>query len=114
MREQGLTVLGLGTAKSPEVWRAACTEFELLPVPPPAEKPARKPGPPLGDRDRQLRMAIANRAAGLPMAQIGAALAKSGTKPPDGSNWRAYMRTRPDLYDLDAKGPGASVRWRGP
>jgi hypothetical protein len=109
LRERGVHVLGLGTAKSPDAWRAACTEFEVLPD---AQAPA-VPSPPVSALDRVLKAAIGRAPNGQEMVRVGNAMSQAQQRPPDGT-WRAYMATRPDLYDLDPRGPKARVRWIGP
>jgi hypothetical protein len=110
LRERGWHVRGLGTAKSPENWRVACSDFEI--VKGPTGPRALKPCGPLADLDRSLRQAIGPKAL-KPMMQLGTLMSQAGMRPPHGGTWRAYMATRPDLYYLDPKGPGALVRWVG-
>ena len=110
LREQGLPVLGLGTSKSPEAWRAACSEFVTLSS---AVQDTPRPTPVLSDLDLRLRDVIGRKQIGKPMKDVGSLLSRQGLVPPPGGNWRAYMMTRPDLYDLEPKGPAARVRWIG-
>jgi hypothetical protein len=110
LRERGLNVLGLGTAKSPNGWRAACSQFELLRGE--SEPRALKPQGLLADLDRKLRASIGAQRVST-MMQLGSRMSQAGARPPNGTTWRAYMQTRPDLYQLDAKGPAAQVRWIG-
>lgn len=108
LREQGFPVLGLGTAKSPEVWRAACSEFELLSA---GVDNVPDLAPVLTELDTRLRLAIGRKPVGKAMKDLGSLLSRQGVFPPPDGNWRAYMMTRPDLFDLDPKGPNARVRW---
>lgn len=108
LREQGFPVLGLGTSKSPEGWRAACSGFELVGITPEIQEPAL----PLTDLDRQLRAAIGGKIGRL-MKELGPALGAVGVATAPTGGWRAYLQSRPDLYDLDPKGPQGRVRWIG-
>lgn len=112
LREQGFHVLGIGTPKSPVDWRAACSELEVLRT----EEP-KAPQPPRAvansEVDLRLRAAIGRQSAGKPMMEVGQTLSKSGVRPPEGCTRRTYMATRPDLYDLDPRGPNSRVRWVG-
>ncbi len=108
LRERGFPVLGLGTSKSPEVWRAACSAFELLPAAPSAPEPA----PAMTELDLRLRAAIGGKAGRL-MKELGPALGAAGVPTAPSGGWRAYLQSRPDLYDLDPKGPEGRVRWIG-
>lgn len=108
LRERGVAVLGLGTAKSPEVWRAACSGFELLPLAPaPATRPV------LSELDRKLKAAIGRVPGGREMVDVGNAMSQVQQRPPEGCTWRSYMMARADLYDIDPRGPKAKVRWIG-
>lgn len=112
LREQGLHVLGLGTAKSPDGWRAACSRFEVLRAEEPkVPQPSRAVA--TSDIDRRLRLVIGRQAAGRPMMEVGSLMARDGVLPPSGGKWRAYMAARPEFYDLDPQGPKALVRWVG-
>lgn len=111
LRERGVHVLGLGTGKSPESWRAACSEFDLLGTAPPAAPLPTAPA--MAELDLRLRSAIGRQAAGRRMMEVGQALSKAGVRPPEGRTWRDYLATRPDLYGLDPRGPDARVRWIG-
>jgi hypothetical protein len=112
LRERGFHVLGLGTGKSPEGWRAACSEFEVLKAEESkASKPARAVA--TSEVDLMLRGAIGPQSSGRPIMEVGQRLSKAGVRPPEGCTWRTYMATRPEFYDLDPRGLGARVRWVG-
>lgn len=113
LRERGLHVLGIGSAKSPNGWRAACTEFAEL------ERPASPIAPPRHDPlDVKVRDVIrgAGNVSGLPIGMLGVRMgtlhqvkvASLGV-----AGWRVYLQARPALYSLDPKGPQACVRWVG-
>jgi hypothetical protein len=108
LREQGFPVLGLGTAKSPEGWRSACSGFELLEAGPEVQERALS----LTDLDLRLRAAIGGKVGRL-MKELGPAMGAAGVATAPSRGWRAYLQTRPDLYDLDPKGPDGRVRWIG-
>lgn len=121
LRERGVHVLGLGTARSPRGWRAACTEFSLLapPAAPPAPPAPPPPGAALSEIDRRIRAIL--RASPTPdvlgIGQLGASLGslhKMTLQAVGLTAWRDHLAARPDLYELDPKGPQARVRWIGP
>lgn len=112
LRERGCHVLGIGEAKAPRAFRAACTAFQEIRRPP-------SPEDRLSDTDRSLREIIRTHGngVGLRMVSAGSLLFKhKGIKAGDlpGGNLRGYMTGHTALYDLDPKGPEANVRWIGP
>lgn len=138
LRERGCRVVGIGTAKAPEGFRAACHMFAQLPdaqgTPLPTVTPAPKltaapaPGPrPLPARpvatpqpgqdafDRLVTAALAANGRALQLTALNAVLHKAGHTPISATphkSWRAYLSSRPDLYVLDPRGPAAMVRLR--
>jgi hypothetical protein len=128
LRERGHHVLGLGEAKAPVQFRAACTSFIVLapkatapspaPAQPPAPAAAAKPGPGIGELDRQIRAMIAQHSRngqGMRLAELapklhGAHGVRISTLPE--RSWRAYLTRRPGLYDLEPRGPDAKIRVR--
>lgn len=118
LRERGLHVLGLGEAKAPEGFRLACSEFEELNAV--AQTVANQPDCKTGAHmfDRQIRMMIqkhSQKAAGMRVADLSREMKHAyGTQIsayPE-RTWRAYLSNRAELYDLDARGPDAKVRYR--
>lgn len=118
LREYGRHVLGMGEAKAPATFRAACSEFAPLAAGREistrgGELPAR-----CTDFDRKIREMIAaysRNGRGMRIAELAPRMHSShGTlisASPERS-WRAYLASRPQLYDLDPKGPEAMVRFR--
>lgn len=119
LREYGRCVLGLGEAKAPCSFRAACTEFvplnfvAICPTP----KPLASPPPQFVEFDQKIRAVIAEHsqgAQGLRLADLGAKMDQvHGVQIktyPEGS-WRGYLSKRPELFSLDPKGPDAKVRF---
>lgn len=115
LRERHLQVIGIGEAKTPAGFRAACSRFiELKKVESPA--PAPKPQS-LSKMDQWVRGAILTEGNnnGLPISRLNALIRVDGFRistTPD-KTWRAYLLNRPALYACDPKGPNARVRWIG-
>lgn len=120
LRESGRHVLGIGEAKTPEVFRAACSDFLLLEEPKPAALPPPIPEP--GDAvpsalDQQIRQMIgihSKEGKGMKIPALSAEMAKThstriSTYPE--RTWRAYFAARPSLFALDPRGPEAMVRF---
>lgn len=132
LRESGHTVIGCGEAKAPEMFRAACTWFECLPaLRPAAARPnctglncsGPKPsGPnPSGptETDQLVYKVIkthSKNGSGIRLVELNTRIraVKEGFKASDldGGTWRAYLATRPDLFDVDPRGPDAHVRFK--
>lgn len=116
LRERGHPVIGIGEPKTPGAFRAACTEFNELPV---REDAASRPATtPLREWDERIRATIAQhgkQGAGMPVAQLatlmrqqhGITIGSTAEK-----RWRPYLAARSDLFDLDPQGPQAHVRFR--
>ena len=136
LREHGCRVAGVGTPKAPERFRAACHVFADLheaaappksppqPAPPvpatstaSAPTPAAMPGTP-GKQDKFDMLIVSTLKANnrsLRLTSLNALHQKAGrpqiaTTPH--KSWRAYLASRPDLYDLDPRGTEARVRLR--
>lgn len=116
LREGGRHVLGIGEAKAPETFRAACSMFLEL-KPPATEKPLEPNGKvDVSDLDLKIRSMIAKHSTGgtgMRITDLSARMhiehqieikAVSGT-------WRAYLIARPRLYETGPKGPDAMVRF---
>ncbi len=116
LRERGIDVIGLGEAKAPAAFRAACSEFEELS---PARRTREVPiGSPVSALDRQIRTVIerhSRNGSGMRLCDLNARMRaeheiRISTRPE--RTWRAYLGQRPALFDLDARGPDAHVRFR--
>ena len=118
LREFGAVVTGVGEAKSPPVFRAACDSFVEVSLPPAVR--LLQSTPPGSDIDRKLRALIAEHgspAAGLRLVTLGALMhSRHDIKPSalGASGWRAYLEAKPALFDVDPRGPDASVRSASP
>ncbi len=118
LREYGAFVTGVGEAKTPQTFRAACADFveigaqhfTSVPKPPAAE--AR------GDLDNKIVALMTEQGClseGMRISALGPLMhARHGTRIstfPE-RTWRAYLKARPELYLLDPRGPEARVRLR--
>jgi hypothetical protein len=106
LRERGFDVTGLGEAKAPPGFRAACSRFVML----------GSAGAPNVDDLVAAEIRAHAGPDGLAIGQLGARLGARGVRvslTPDRS-WRRYLAARPGLYDCDPKGPAARVRLRAP
>lgn len=106
LREAGHSVIGLGQAKAPPRFRAACSRFVVLTD---AAQPSPPPAPPLPDPLSKVVAAL--RATGNE-ARICEIDARSGLRLSDipARNWRQFLAANPRIFNLDAKGPDARVR----
>jgi hypothetical protein len=128
IRELGVTVIGVGEAKSPAQFHAACTRFvtvqpkqakvaQTRPAKT-AETDPKKPAREVGALDRQIRTFIAANSTngqGVAIHHLGPRMhalhgIRISTYPE--RTWRAYLQNRPTLYTLDPKGPNAKVRFK--
>ncbi|WP_238366128.1 NYN domain-containing protein [Mesobacterium pallidum] len=113
LRERGARVTGLGEARTPPEFRAACTRFELLV----GEVQGRVcKGAGYTAFDLSIRAMIARHGQGrqgMRLADLAPQMHRThGTRistRPEGT-WRHYLQARPELYDLDPRGPEAKVR----
>ncbi|SMO93451.1 Uncharacterized conserved protein, LabA/DUF88 family [Thalassovita litoralis] len=119
LRERGLEVYGLGEDKAPVLFRAACTEFSTL-----ALKGSAKPPNPTTQRhnsptnlDEKIRAMIAlhsKNGSGMRISELAPKMhSLHGVKISSQveRTWRAYLVKRPELYQLDPRGPEAKVRF---
>ena len=118
LREYGALVTGVGEAKTPQTFRAACADFveieaqHLTSVPKPPASEAR------GNLDKKIRALMTEQGClseGMRISALGPLMhARHGTRIstfPE-RTWRAYLTARPELYFLDPRGPEARVRLR--
>lgn len=120
LRERGQHVLGLGEAKATKAFRMACAQFITLKTAQPCVvTPVAKPSVPnMSKLDQNIRAMIASHSAngcGMQIGVLGQKMrqthdTQTGARPEGG--WRAYLSKRPNLYDLDPRGPSANVRLR--
>ena len=126
LKEHGLSVAGIGEAKAPPAFRAACTSFHLLARSAPSKLALVKSGaapvqpqsslPKPSDLDCRIQNIIAeNRAEaeGITISGLSCAMQTHHqvriSKLPE-KTWRRYLLARPDLFEVDAQGPNARVR----
>ena len=115
LRESGRHVLGIGEAKTPEVFRAACSAFlpleEAKPAalpPPPAPKPSPAPKmEPVDEKIIGIFQAAGNK-RDMSLSLLGAKLGPSKLVPK--GTLREHLQQRTELYRVDPKGPNAMVR----
>jgi len=119
LRERGAEVYGLGEDKAPISFRAACTEFSTviykLDVMPPKSTIQRRDGPSKLDEKIRAMIAIHSKnGLGMRISELAPKLHSShGVKISSHveRTWRAYLTKRPELYQLDPRGPEAKVRF---
>lgn len=127
LRGYGLSVIGAGAAKTSERFRAACSEFHVLPCDksfsavasqPVPETPASAAQDLPSNLDQKIRDMIRSNCkdkTGYEIALLSANMHRvHGMRISERAEktWRAYLAKRPALYDLDPKGPHAKVRYR--
>lgn len=118
LRERHFRVIGIGEQKTPETFRAACSQFiEIKGRSRPAVRAAATSSH-LSKMDQRLRSSILNNgnSYGLPINSLNALMRKYDVKisaTPE-RTWRNYLLNRATLYDCDPRGPNARVRWIGP
>lgn len=117
LRELGAKVIGIGEAKAPQSFRATCTSFVEIG----AQKPLNlvpKTAEGITEMDQKIRSLIAahsKKGAGMRICELGPKMhaqhrIRISTFPE--KTWRGYLLARPALFDLDARGPDAMVRFR--
>ncbi|MFX0542824.1 NYN domain-containing protein [Roseovarius sp. S4756] len=115
-RERGLHVLGLGEDKAPKSFRLACSEFQHLESAVAEERLEAKQDDYAFDRKiRSIIKKNSQKSAGMQIAQLSLEMKQAyGTKISSSieGNWRGYLSKRPNLYDLDPRGPNAMVRYK--
>lgn len=118
LREGGHPVTGIGEAKAPARFRAACTRFvELAPptAPPTARASPIASTPPQDHAANIVLGAVVQtlRAAGgcKPLALLGGEVGRNGALRAAGiRDLRGWLAMHPGLFDLDPRGPAAKVR----
>lgn len=117
LREYGAAVTGIGEAKAPAKFRDSCQSFIVIGKTP-ALSVVAKTAFAASELDRQIRALIAEnskKGAGIPISSLAAAMhsryaVRISTYPE--RTWRAYLLARPELYELDPRGPSANVRFK--
>lgn len=117
LRGRGHRVIGLGEAKAPDSFRSAASDFvELTQAQPVADES--QLGKVSSEMDQNIRKLIARNSKngiGMRIADLATQMRKEhgvliGQTPE--RKWRAYLNNRPTLFDLDASGPDAKVRFK--
>jgi hypothetical protein len=116
LRESRRRVIGIGEAKAPQTFRAACSRFVALSQQGPAKPPSRDTR--ASDLDLRLRDIIACHSkdgSGVRVTELNALMCakhdiRISTLPE--RTWRAYLSARDALFDIDPRGPDAHVRFR--
>ncbi|WP_323767179.1 NYN domain-containing protein [Antarctobacter sp.] len=109
LRELGHQVQGIGEAKAPPGFRAACAGFALLDAPTCEME--------VTGFDQQIRSMIAmhsQQGRGMRITDLSVKMrtshgAQISSRPE--KTWRGYLSKRPHLFQLDPKGPEAMVRF---
>lgn len=118
LREKGLEVIGIGEQKAPQAFRESCSIFEVIGAV--ASKPRPQASPSACDLtlDQKIRQVIAQHSKegrGMKIADLSLAMKHTHgvliSKLPE-KRWRPYLAGRPQLYEIDPKGPEAFVRYR--
>jgi uncharacterized protein (TIGR00288 family) len=117
LRELGAKVIGVGEAKAPRTFRASCTTFVELSAQSTVKLVPKEPTG-VTELDRKIRAMIAQHSkqgSGMRITELAPKMhvehgIKISTLPE--KTWRSYLAARPALFDLDARGPDAMVRFR--
>lgn len=117
LREYGKTVQGIGEAKTPGSFRNACSSF-LQVGEPSAAKACGQVAAGISKMDLNIRAMIQSHSKngkGMQISQLSAQMHKAhgtqiGSYPE--KTWRAYLLARPQLYEVDPRGPEAMVRFK--
>lgn len=116
LRELGKRVIGLGEAKAPRAFQAACSDFVMLQLPAAPPIQPTKAQPIRSVEGRVSGVISGGGLAGFPIAALGPAMQKLdfrvGTTPE--RTWRKWLTARSNLFACDPKGPQARVRLRQP
>lgn len=118
LREYGAFVTGMGEAKTPQTFRAACADFVEIGAPRLASVSKSPAKDARGDLDKKIRALMTEQGCGsegMRISALGPLMharhgARISTFPE--RTWRAYLAARPELYTLDPRGPEARVRLR--
>lgn len=110
LRERGCTAIGFGEEKTAHTYRAACSQFNTLPR---AQSPAK--GQTLDEKIISMIRKHQKNGSGMRVAELAQKMhqvhkVRISLRPE--RNWRGYLSTRTDLYELDPRGPEARVRIR--
>ncbi len=123
LRELGVTVIGMGEEKAPESFRAACCQFQRMGAPASSQTPKTVPvarpaaaRPSALDHDiRDMIKLHSVKGQGMKVAALSSQMFKIHdtriSSHPE-KTWRSYLAARGNLYDLDARGPDAMVRFK--
>ncbi len=116
LREYGATVTGVGERKAPRGFQSACSSFVVIDAVPAEVAPtSASKASPLDHMIRAMIAAHSRNGTGMRIASLGPGMhAQHGTRIsayPE-RTWRAYLAARPNLYDLDPRGPDAMVRFK--
>ncbi|WP_299828291.1 NYN domain-containing protein [uncultured Roseobacter sp.] len=116
LRERGKLVVGCGHAKTMKKFRNACSEFHVFEANK-EKKPTASAVATVTDFDLKIKTVIANnsiKGSGMRLADLAPIMhSKHGTKIskyPE-RTWRGYLGKRKALFELDARGPEAMVRF---
>lgn len=131
LRENGFAVTGVGEAKAPAGFRAACDSFRIVEAaraaPEATPAPAAPQAPPgtgtgIGPATApEVLLARVDKVLGaqqgegwLRIVSLGHVMARAGVRISETPHrtWRALLAARPERYELDPKGPDARVRLR--
>lgn len=114
LRVQGIEVLGMGEAKTHESFRKSCSRFVEL-LAPSVQKPIDRPKQKklLGPEVHICELVKSGGANGVSVQDLSEAMTKqhafkitsTGQK-----TWRSYLKSKPELFILDPKGPNSRVR----
>lgn len=139
LREWGVNVVGMGEAKAPESFRAACSRFAEIKAPAckitvsvnqsliarqaagePISVKAKGSGPEVTNLDLNIRAIIKKHSTngnGITIAALGQKMRqahdfkiKESNEVKEGT-WRKYFEVRPELYKLVSNGSEISVRF---
>lgn len=118
LREGGHPVTGIGEAKAPARFRAACTRFVELTPPTAPPVACTDPVGSIMPRDHAANAVLGAvvqtlRAAGgsKPLAVLGGEVGRNGALRAAGiRDLRGWLAMHPGLFDLDPRGPAAKVR----
>lgn len=115
LRELGKQVIGVGEAKAPQAFRAACTRFlDIKGIAPKSVVVAA--AKPAGTSILELVKAavVAAGPTGLKLDALNPRLHSAGFRISTTSEgtWRKWLSSRPDVFACDSQGPNARVRLR--
>lgn len=111
LREDGRCVIGVGEAKTPPAFRAACSAFEQLGE----ADPNRIMPKPLDMNIRNMIAQHSTNGQGMRIVDLAPRMYSShGVRIStlQEKTWRGYLSKRSDLFDLDPRGPDAKVRFK--